>query len=371
MRFFLFIKKPFLKIKGFILTNQFIFKKVVSVVFLLTLIVFLFFSPKFIFSKNNILQNLSLSYSNNNDDKQILTLWHVETFEGGSASRAKYLEDVAIKFNKQNKNFFITIKVISENQLYLNLSQNNYADIYSFGVGSGYMLTGILDKLDENESIRGDIQRSSMLNNNILAYPYILSAYVDITKQNDIISTQKNKKQKIYSVSAGLKGFINPLQNLVECNYKKELKEDCFFNATSYDAYCNFVNGKSQTLIGTLRDYARVKNREKLGTISSCNYNILCSYTDLIQCIGVNKNISNIKRQIAKSFCNFITQFDSQRLISGYGMFSVGANKIYQEEEMSNFENTLLKSNLKVSNVFDSIENIEKTKNENLIEFLL
>jgi len=52
-------------------------------------------------------------------------------------------------------------------------------------------------------------------------------------------------------------------------------------------------------------------------------------------------------------------------------MFSVGANKIYQEEEMSNFENTLLKSNLKVSNVFDSIENIEKTKNENLIEFLL
>ena len=349
MRFFLFIKN---------IIKRICFSKILFIAFILLTALFLIFSPQFIFNKNNFLTNLSLILTDNDQPKSVLTLWHVETFEGGSANRAKYLEKIAFNFNKQNKKRFIVIKTINENQLYLNISQNNFADIYSFGVGSGYLLSSVLADLDINNNIRKDILSFCYMQEDLLAYPYLLSSYVLISK-NDNFNVNKNKN--FYELVVGLKGFINPARALFFDDYKF-LKEKCNLDITSYEAYCEFVEGRGNNLIGTMRDYARVKNRERLGSISNCKYKLLSGYTDLIQCIGINKTLSTEKLKMAKDFCNFITQQQSQNLIRDYGLFSVGYNKIYDKDEMSNFENQLLKSTLNVANVFDSVELIEKNK---------
>lgn len=363
MRFFIFLKKMIMFfLKPFLIFKKPFFKKFLVILTSIVLILFLFLTPYFIFNKNNFMIDVSPFLSKSSSHSQVLSLWHIETFEGGSANRAKYLEKVAQNFNKSQKNCFIIVKTLTENQLFLNLEQKQYADIYSFGVGSGYLLSGFLQSLEQNNQIRQDLQMYSTINKNILAYPYMFGAYFSITRQNDLQQTQTNKNQKIKDLSFGNDSFINPIAALNENNYQKVKVENCLYKESSYQAYCDFVEHKSKTLIGTSRDFSRVKNRENLGTISSCDYKCLAGYTDLIQYIGINKNISEVRNALAQDFCKFLTEQESQQLLKNYGLFSSLNTKIYEKNDYSNFENVLLNSNLKSINVFENISSINTQK---------
>ena len=365
MRFFVFLKKIIKSLTiPFLLFKKPIFKKVLIFLSAVCLVAFLLLTPYFIFNKNNFMLDVSPLLSNSASNKQVLSLWHIETFEGGSANRAKYLEKVAQEFNKTQKNCFIIVKTLTENQLFLNLEQKQYADIYSFGVGSGYMLSGFLQALENNNEIREDLQNYSMLNKNILAYPYMFGAYFAITRQTDMQfqPNQASKGNKTKQLCFGNNSFINPLEALNKCSYQKFNKEDCIYDITSYQAYCDFIEHKSKTLIGTSRDYASVKNRESLGTISSCDYKCLAGYTDLVQYIGINKSVNTLKKSLAQSFCRFLTSETSQKLLRNYGLFSSLNTKIYEKNEYSNFENILLNSTLNSINVFESVSSINNQK---------
>lgn len=368
MRFFSFFKTIFIIItKIFKIFKQPIFKKIYVVFGVIALVSFLVLTPTFIFNKNNFMVDVSNLLSQKNSQKQVLTLWHIETFEGGSANRAKYLEKVAQNFNKTQKTCFIIVKTLTENQLFLNLEQNKYADIYSFGVGSGYMLSSFLQVLNENKEIREDIQQYSMINDNIYAYPYMFGGYVAITREVDKNQTINQKKVK--ELVFGNNSFINPVEAMNSSSFNKIINNDCVYNVSSYQAYCDFVEHKAKTLIGTSRDYARINNRESLGTISSCSYDYLGSYTDLIQYIGINKNLNVAKKDLSQKFCAYLTSEQSQQLIKDIGLFGVTKNKIYDKNEYSNFENVFLNSQIKSINVFKNASEIENLKQQSLKKY--
>ena len=56
---------------------------------------------------------------------------------------------------------------MTEEQLVLNLKQNIIPDMFSFGVGVGYLISGYLTQLDFNNNIREDLIDYGKLNNNI------------------------------------------------------------------------------------------------------------------------------------------------------------------------------------------------------------
>ena len=121
MRFFLFFKRFFVSLsKLFYLFKKPLFRKMGVLFSIIFLILFLVLTPTFIFDKSKFMVDVSSLLSKNNSQKQVLTLWHIETFEGGSGNRAKYLEKVAQNFNKNQKNCFINVKSLTENQLFLN-----------------------------------------------------------------------------------------------------------------------------------------------------------------------------------------------------------------------------------------------------------
>src|SRR5574344_2147620 len=107
------------------------------------LIIFLITAPLTLFPNLQSLQ-ANVNKSATFEYEGILELWHIETFEGGSVSRANFLEKQAIAFEKKHKGSYIVIESMSLEQFKLNLANGKKPDILSFGIGIG---DGITDSL--------------------------------------------------------------------------------------------------------------------------------------------------------------------------------------------------------------------------------
>ena len=363
MQFFIFLKNRFLKIFSLLFN-----KKVLKGLICFLSIIFLIFAPNFIFNKKNYELNLNKYLNLEDKEKIVLNLWHIETFEGGTNSRVKFIEKQAINFNKQNNNCFISVTKMDEQQLILNLKQNIIPDMFSFGVGVGYLISGYLTQLENNSNVRTDLIEYSKINNEVYAYPYILSGYCLISHQNLLpnskekfdktFSCKKINKKEIKGLSITSSSFINSSEVLLKQGLKDINKSNILEFSSTYNAYTNFISKKSISLLGTARDVARCKNRELNGSLSSCNYTFLSGYTDLIQYIGANKNLTKIKTNYAKSFSKFLTMSFSQNNLANYGLFSTTNKSIYSNGYMKDFESSLQKQ-LSSVNVFSSYQQIE------------
>ena len=343
-------------------------KSTLKMLFCLSCILFLCLTPNFVFNLETYTRNINKFLYKPSGEKIVLNVWHIESFEGGKKNRKKYLEEIGIKFNKINPNLFVSILSITEEQLALNLQSGLSADVYSFSIGSGDLLKNNLKNLPQNKVIREDLQEFGKIGEEILAYPYMLSCYVAISR-NDIDNQTlvqklnvKNKKEK-YSFGFSLNNNLNIPKALIEKGVLN-LNKDVFLDSNStYEAYVNFVNGNFNSLIGTMRDYYRCKNREDLGKLFSCSYEFLSEYTDLIQFASVDKNLSEEKSDVAQSFLNFLLSDYSQNKIKDCGLFTTTNLKIYENTEFFSIEQKLTKS-VKSINVFSSLSEIEKNKKE-------
>ena len=372
-------------------------KKVFKLLFCFLCLFFLIFSPTVLFNERNFQINMNKYLNLINKEKVILELWHIETFEGGTNSRSKFLEKMAINFNKMHSNFFLNIKTLTEEQLFLNLAEKNFADIYSFGIGAGYMLKDKLETLMVNSNLRSDLQEYGKSNAEILCYPYILSGYTLITKEQYVsniansnnvnlnttanilnINSSINNNRKNDNTNDDINYQTNGLLN-VEINKNNDLsallktrtlngkqikgvgfaksgneniskvliannlnfsEADYYSCTTTYDAYTNFLNNKFITLVGTNRDVARLKNREAKGLIS-CVYNFLPNFSDLVQYIGISKTLNSMQKTYATNFLQYLTTFEAQQNLNKFGLFSTTARNIYESGYMLDFETTL------------------------------
>ena len=67
----------------------------------------------------------------------ILTLWHVDSFEGGVGSRADWLKKRALEFEKTHKGVYVDVVKLTYSQLTQKLAEGRPFDLVSFGVGVG------------------------------------------------------------------------------------------------------------------------------------------------------------------------------------------------------------------------------------------
>lgn len=325
--------------------------------FCIICIFFLVFMPQIVFNHNNYVLDINQYLSSNEKSKIILSLYHVETFEGGSKSRSKYLEREAILFNKNYPNVYISVTTLSPEQLVLNIKENNLADIYSFGTGVGEYLSGYLGSLDWSNALPESDKLNCMMGDKLLCLPYIKSGYFLISNENLLKYNKKienfdkidnnyrlqsitKDRKDIKGVSIGL-GFSSSLSAITSLS---ATKGDYEVFDTLYKAYCNFVEGKSVSLLGTMRDMFRCKNREDKGSLSSCIYTPFSTYSDLIQYIAYVESNNSIKMQTAKLFIQHLLSTQAQSRLAGYGLLSPCKNKIYVDDPMSFYEDEISKA---------------------------
>ena len=317
-------------------------------IFVALVFCFVIFSPAVLFREENFKLNLNEFLNLEGGNKIVLDLCHVETFEGGSASRSGFLKRQAEKFNKQNCNFYVSVTTMSLDEFELNIEKGYSADLYSFGTGAGNYIQNKLHALKKQANLREDLQRNATISGKIYAYPYLLSGYAVISYES-LTAQDKTLSQKLSSDKQDGKmiggvifgtGTLNPAQALL-CNDIKLKTEDVTMEASTYLAYSNFLKKATKSLVGTARDVARIKNREQNGGISPCKFEYLSHYSDMVQYIGINSDLDKAKMEVANSFASFLTSESVQKDIANYGLFSTTNIKIYEGNFMSEFENAL------------------------------
>ena len=280
------------------------------------------------------------------DYQGILELWHVETFEGGSISRSKFLEREAINFETEHKGTYISIQTMSLEQFNLNLNAGKRPNMLSFGIGVGDEFLSELIALN-CEDVRSDIAKGGSINSKQLAIPYILGGYATISTGGD-------------KLGVGLNGTNNPLKAYQKNGIEiKNLYEDNSLD--SYTAYDKFLKGEFDSLLGTQRDVYRCFNRNQKGLLLDAQFSFLEGYTDLVQYISVFKT-TDIEELLCKEYVKKLISKDVQKKLANYNLFSVLNDvKLYESGVYDEFENTLKKP-LEVENVFSNLQEIEVKK---------
>ena len=312
----------------------------------------------------------------------MVSLWNIDTFESGIASKSSHLERAALKYEKIYKGAYILIENMSISECENRLIAGQLPDLFSFSAPVASIIQKYLTELEEKTNINNVLLESGRTNNmELLSYPYLMGGYCLISSSGrlmqagasepyNLISSVYNlgyeKKFKkstknIYSLSYGLKNLNNPITALdEECKIKGITLESAPLSeipesgeSTSYEAYLKWVTGDSVILLGSQRDLQRVKTRKDAGKESDFIISNISYYTDLVKYIGVVKNKNLEKQEFAENFAEFLMTDEIQSLLYKIGMFQTVINNVvlYSDEYYHSMEMSL-KSVSRVDKIF-------------------
>ena len=248
----------------------------------------------------------------------ILTLWHIDGFEGGVGSRASYLKKVSREFEKENG---CLINVVSETAFDAKekIKSGVLPDIISYSSGIGEA-AGLIVELDKTVMSAG-----GEAGGRYYASSWAYGGYVVITHKGETVEkTVVSQGDTTFPVIACMLGEVDVR------------------GATALPpqrAYERFIADKSARLIGTQRDIYRLKNK-----IDDFEITPVAGFTDLIQYVSVIAGTD--KTKIAKKFAAYLAS-DGQEgvhtlgLMSGDKTYNIADNGLIDRLYSVNYDKTL------------------------------
>ena len=200
-----------------------------------------------------------------NNDKSVLQLWQIDSFEGGKGSRADYLQKKGNAFSKEY-GAYVTVTALSAEAAVLNLENGNIPDLISYGAG----ICGL-------ESYIGSFTTWCHGGYCLLAVD-ANADFTNVNAENTVINSGKNN----YTSAAAM---FYGLQN---AEYEKPS-----------GAYVKLINGDYKYLLGTQRDIFRLKTRGVGFTVKP-----VTSFNDLYQNISVVDKSANFS--VAQRFVGYL-----------------------------------------------------------------
>lgn len=239
-------------------------------------------------------------------EKQIISVWQIDTFEGGSGSRRGFLSDVARKFEKNNDEVLIMVTSHTIESAESSMESGIIPDLISYGNGTeiGFAAEiNIRDGLSEKNSKEA------------LAAVWCRGIYVLYENQGKL-----SKNHDDLTVSRG--EFTLPLAAYALAGKsEKNITE-----MSPLDAYVHFVGGKSRYLLGTQRDAVRMINRGFSAAVTP-----LDSFCDLNQYISVTSTDAR-KTVYAERYVNYLLSDEIQKSLYKINMFSAYVKVDYEDE---------------------------------------
>ncbi len=312
--------------------------------FALTILVvcYLIFAPAFIL-KNTLLKQDGLFLNKEISYYGVINMWHIESFEGGSASRTSWLLKRAQEFEKENKGSYISVTTMDQETAILNLRAGKRPQLISFSLGIGDSIKNLLLEYSGKKVGLEKLLVAAKSENKQLAVPYMLGGYCAFNnnKNNNTLISGLNDKS---------------LTSLALSYYKKKNNvniNELSYGLNSFDAYASFIKGKETALFGTQRDFYRINNRINNNSIEAGKFEY-CEFSDLVQYIGISKEVTKDEYEICSMFISYLLSEKSQNSLYNINMFSVLESFTTQTgTEFYNFEK-YLKDNLLTINVFAS-----------------
>ncbi len=281
----------------------------------ITLAVFMSFCLIFTFSFGLKKISKESKVEKTEDYNCILTLWHVDTFEGGIGSRKQFLLSVAREFERQNQGTLVMITEYTPNAVKEAVEKGQKPDIISFGVG-----------VEIPPPIKLSIQTDfsgGKIGGNLYAIPWATGGYCLIKKSGSAIDLTQNHFENL--IVSKLE-FNQPLVAFAMNNTSAK-------NIQSFsplDAYVNFLNQKESVLLGTQRDIHRLQNRGVDVEVLPLN-----QYNDLIQYVSIT-NANNFN--YCTAFVNTLLSQKVQSSLDKIGMFSPNFRINYENPHLNLME---------------------------------
>ena len=206
--------------------------------------------------------------------KQIVTIWNVDTFEGGKGSRSAFLNSVAKEL--EGEHYFLVSSKTLEGVKYA-LEQGERPDLLSYGVG--------VEIETEHKPQCWCMGKYAL---------YSRSGAQPPTVENTVVSRGGENEPLVAAALHGCSG---------------EMKEE-----KSLQAYMDFLNGKYAYLLGTQRDAWRFQSRNVSVEATPIN-----EYSDLRQYVVM---MSDENKELCERYINLLCSEKIQARLPEIGMFS-------------------------------------------------
>lgn len=216
----------------------------------------------------------------------VISVWNVDTFEGGRGSRTSFLKRVAQRAEAGQENVFYHVISYTAEGLQEAFSRGETPDILSFGVGVGQV-----DAVPLGRTFAGSD----------LAVPWCRGAYYLFSLQDNFPETPPSGSVVL---SSGGENLVEASAYFAGIEGKTE---------ESLTAYLDFLGGKYDYLLGTQRDVCRFSSRGV--TVYS---KLLPAYCDLYQYVSI------LSREYADACLEFVALLlseDVQATLSEIGMY--------------------------------------------------
>ncbi len=271
----------------------------------------------------------------------IITVWQIDSFEGGTGSRKQFLLNCGASFEKKHKGVLIMVTTHTINSAEENFKNGVYPDLISYGVGLDVQnVSQIKTEKPLSVACLGDKEYGAV---------WCRGVYC-------LIENVNYKGKDNFSVTVSKGNYTNPLVALTEVEKGYVVNKVL----TPLDAYVNFVSGNTRYLLGTQRDVVRLNNRGFEYELQALN-----GFSDLNQFISVVSE-NEQKRFYAEQFVNYLLSDEIQKTLNSIAMFSALHTISYDEENLQKLSNAKIDNGVSMFAKKESISNLNSLSEEYL-----
>lgn len=253
--------------------------------------------------------------------KEVITVWHIDTFEGGKWSRREFLNYVAKKFEKKNVGVLIMVKSISRDGIVESINKGELPDIVSYGAGVDLVKLAEI-KCDKTFN-------NGQVNKKQYALPWCKGGYILFS------NVEKQIDDKIEKIVVSQSEYSQPLLAFLSENLTANKIEVL----SPLEAYVQFVSGKVDYFLGTQRDVERLEMKGY-----SYKAKPLENFNDLYQYVSLTEKGS--AKNYTQKFINYLLSEEVQKELTKISMFSQFYGINFENETLNKMSKTNQKEGL-------------------------
>ena len=348
-----------------------------SVIVLTVLVIsFLVIAPSYLYG---VLTTAQPMQRQQEDEREIVRVWHVDSWEGGINSRATWLTNRAKAYEKANPGVYFEIRSYTPTQVQTMLQEGDEAvlpDMLSFGAGIVNQPQRLLRPLVSPDGVKEPLLRSASVGNTLYAQPYLMGGYGLIVREEGqdyhaVLKGLKDHqgKQAALTVGRGIMHF--PALSVVMSDKGdlfgavKESAHRRMGQCLPSVAWQDFSDGEAEVLIGSQRDIYRMQESKCFLAPSGAGY------TDLVQYIGVMRHVPTERAEVCSAFICSLLTVESQQKLSALWLFpALKELQLYGDKEALSALGQSLEGELTVCPAFVTEEELKKA-GEAAVDYLL